>query len=59
MDDDTRHDDLCDEPLKVSADGNAVVLLGPRNIHLTMTADAAAESIRRLLAAVARARLGR
>jgi hypothetical protein len=57
MDEEPPLDDRCDEPLKVEAYHNAVVISGPRNVTLAMTPDAAAASIPRLLAAVARARL--
>jgi hypothetical protein len=50
-------DDLCDEPLKVDAYHDAVVIFGPRNVNLAMTADAAAASLPRLILAIAKARL--
>jgi hypothetical protein len=58
MDDEPPVDDLCDEPLKVEAYHDAVVIHGPRNLGLAMTADAAAASFQRLLVAIAQARLG-
>ncbi len=40
--------DLCDDPLEVFVHGDAVVLLGPDGVNLSMTADAAARSAVRL-----------
>lgn len=49
--------DLCEEPLEVSASGGTVFIRGPGNVDLAMTPDAAAETIQRLLAAIAKAQL--
>lgn len=49
-------DDLCDQPLVVVTYRGAVVLNGPGNVALAMTADAAEKSGKSLLKAAQRAR---
>ena len=52
-------DDLCDEPLGIVIYRGAVILNGPGNVALAMTAEAAEKSGKKLTAAAQRARRGR
>jgi hypothetical protein len=51
-------DDLCDHPLVVVVHKRAVILNGPGNVALAMTADAAERSAELLAKAALRARRG-
>ncbi len=51
--------DLCREPLHIDVYRDAVVLLGPDNVHLAMTLEAAEASLLRLAAAIEAAREAR
>ena len=57
MDDESPLDDLCEEPLVVVVDRWAVILAGPDGVSLALTAEAAAQSARRLVEAAEQAKL--